>query len=278
MGRSSAMNTGNIYVRTAIIVAVVAALGLAALYYFVWRPRQQAAEEITEPVVAATPAPEDASPGEEAFPSLPADLVLASSDEALREVAVALSSHPKLAAWLANEDLVRRFTATAYNLAAGKSPRSHLDFLRPRTPYTAIEEDGAFRVDPKTARRYDLAAEVFRSLDTDGTVRLYREVRPLIDEAFKEIAPPGASFDDTLKQAIFELLRAPKLPPSLPLEEKVVTYSYQDEELEALSSAQRHLLRMGPDNVARIQAKLRELATAIGIPEEELPETPVYEP
>ena len=144
------------------------------------------------------------------------------------------------------------------------------------TPLVFGEESSA--VDPRNARRYDLAAEVFHSLDTGGTVQLYHEVRPLVDEAFKEIAPPGASFDDTLKQAIFELLRAPKLPSSLPLQEKVVTYRYQDDRLEALSPAQRHLLRMGPENVARVQAKLRELATAIGIPEEELPETPVYQP
>jgi len=270
------MNTGNIFVRTAVVVALVAVLGLAAIYYFVWRPRQQAAEEAGLQVAVSTPVAEAVTADEEELPGLPADLILASSDQAVREVAATLSSHPKLVSWLANEDLVRRFTATAYNLAAGKSPRSHLDFLRPRSPYRAIDENGSFRVDPKAARRYDLATEAFVSLDTAGTIRLYREIKPLVDEAFKEIAPHGASFDDTLKQAVFELLRAPKLPPSLPLEEKVLTYRYADDELEALSSAQRHLLRMGPDNVARVQAKLRELASALGIPEEDLPETPVY--
>lgn len=41
-------------------------------------------------------------------------------------------------------------------------------------------------------------------------------------------------------------------------------YEYPDEEIEGLSPAQRHLLRMGPRNVQRIQEKLREIQRALG--------------
>jgi hypothetical protein len=44
-----------------------------------------------------------------------------------------------------------------------------------------------------------------------------------------------------------------------------------DPELESLSQAQKHLLRMGPENILRIQSKLRELAKALGIASSKLP-------
>ena len=47
------------------------------------------------------------------------------------------------------------------------------------------------------------------------------------------------------------------------VEEHIVTYSWADDELESLSAVQRHLLRMGLDNVSRIQEKVRELRAAL---------------
>jgi hypothetical protein len=47
---------------------------------------------------------------------------------------------------------------------------------------------------------------------------------------------------------------------------KGALYVYTAPELEGLSRAQKHLLRMGPGNVRVIQAKLRELRTALGLP------------
>jgi hypothetical protein len=37
-----------------------------------------------------------------------------------------------------------------------------------------------------------------------------------------------------------------------------------DPDLENLTAAQKHLLRMGPENIRVIQAKLREIAQALG--------------
>ena len=46
-------------------------------------------------------------------------------------------------------------------------------------------------------------------------------------------------------------------------------YEYPDEELEGLSLAQRHLLRMGPRNALRIQEKLREIQSGLGLAEDD---------
>jgi hypothetical protein len=40
---------------------------------------------------------------------------------------------------------------------------------------------------------------------------------------------------------------------------KGATYAYKDPALEALAPIQKQLLRMGPDNVRRVQARLRAI-------------------
>jgi hypothetical protein len=48
-------------------------------------------------------------------------------------------------------------------------------------------------------------------------------------------------------------------------------YHYNDPRLEGLTQAQKQLVRMGAQNVRTIQRKLREIALALGIPQERLP-------
>ena len=243
----------------ALLVVVVAVVA-------VWLWPGGGDEELMEPAAAATPASEPAPTPTlaEQLSARLAGTTLKTSDAVVRELAAGLSSNPKLVSWLVNEDLIRRFTASVDNIAAGTSPRAHLGFLRPKGAFRVTKKSGDLVViDPRSYRRYDLPAEVFASLDTDGTVALYRELKPLIDEAYREIAPPGRRFEDRLDAAFDELLAVPIVEGPVEVDERVVTYALSDERLEVLSDAQRHLLRMGPDNVRRIQEKLQELRAAL---------------
>ena len=56
----------------------------------------------------------------------------------------------------------------------------------------------------------------------------------------------------------------------------VTTYQMVDENLEDLDDAQKDLLRMGPQNIRKVQNKLREMALALGVPENQLPKARVY--
>jgi len=159
---------------------------------------------------------------------------------------------------------VRRFVTSVDNIASGISPQAQLEFLRPAEGFEVDVKGGdVIVVEPSSYHRYDLPAQVFGSLDTAGTAALYRELKPLIDEAYGEIGPRGRTFDDRLDAAFDQLLAVPALEGSVQLNQLVVTYAWADEELELLSAAQRHLLRMGPDNVSLIQGKLGELRAAL---------------
>jgi hypothetical protein len=259
-------------------VAVLLALGLAAIFWQRWRgdegPAQptapQPSPQVLEQAEASAPplaAASEASP-ESAVAPVPSEPLpsLDASDAFLRTAAREISRHPSFARWLAQEDLIRLFAVSVDNIAEGLTPRKHLPFLRPQAKFLVSGSGPDLRVDPSGYRRYDRIADVVSSLDAEGCAALYFRVKPLIQRSYHEMGYPGLDFDDRLGQAIAEVLAIPVAPEAPALVEEVLRYEFADPELEALSDAQKHLLRMGPRNVQRIQHKLRELAQAVGIP------------
>lgn len=213
-----------------------------------------------------------ADPADTTATAAPADSAidlpeLGASDELVRRMAEGLSSRPELAEWLATDRLVRRFVGAVVVVAAGRSPREELEFLDPEAGFEVRRPDEPTVVDTASYRRYDAVAATVASLDTRGTAELYRRLRPLFQEAYRDLGFQEGSFDGALARAIETLLAVPV--PEGPVEVVPVggnAYEYGDPELEALSPARKHLLRMGPENIRRIQAKLRELAGALELP------------
>lgn len=253
---------------------LVLVVAIAAVAWFLLRGRP-AGEEVAPPVgeepVPVEPAPEAAvpEPAPEPLEIPPLD----ASDELVRRLAAGLSAHPALASWLASDELVRRFVVVVDNVAVGLVPRKEIPFLAPEGEFRAATSSaGPPRVDPASYDRYDPAAAVVGSLDPEGTVDLYRRLRPLIDEAARERLGYGAGrFDETLRRAILHLLETP-VPAGPPaLETRALSHHYADPRLEELSDAQKQLLRMGPDNQRRVQAKLRQMARRLGVPEARIP-------
>ncbi len=211
------------------------------------------------PAATAPTAPAAAATAEPALP-LP---TLDASDAFLRDAVGRLSAMPQLAAWLVDADLARRFVAAVVAVAEGKSPSSHLGFLAPAEPFRVRSSGGRTYADDASFRRHDLATSVFVSIDERGAAELHRRIRPLLAAAYLEVGDPRSSFEPTLARAIGNLLAVPV--PDAPVEVRAasVAYLWADPELERLSVAQKHLLRLGPDNARRVQDKLRALARAL---------------
>lgn len=164
------------------------------------------------------------------------------------------------------DDLVRRFVSAVNLIAGGYSPRDQLDFLQPTQPFLVDWTGDRLVITPSTFDRYNVVAEVFASIDNDGAAALYRQLAPLLQEAHEEIAWFGPDFDERLAQAVDHLVDTPIADADLVVERRTLTFAFADDDLENLTGAQRHLLRMGPRNCRRIQAKLRQLRPALGLP------------
>lgn len=253
--------SSNLRILVGVVALVVVALGL---YWFFGRsdasdPQGNLPEVVETAPVVPTPSLQDR------LSERLKGVTLAGSDAAVREVVATLSSQPELVTWMANEDLVRRFVSSVHLIADGNSPNSQLEFLKPEEKFSATQKGDSWVIDAKSYRRYDLVADSFAALDGPGMAVVFAELEPLIDEAHREIAPPGSTFRATLNRAFDQLLAVPILEGDVIVDRKVVTFTFSDERLENLSDVQRQLLRMGSGNVALIQAKIVELKADLGL-------------
>ena len=249
---------------TAVVAAVVVVIIGIALYWFFGR----GAEEPEPPLDVATEAtPQLVTPPEPIEPEPePVDLpVLDESDSFVRDLVAALSSHPDLAVWLVSDGLVRRFVVAVDNVADGRNPWQHVQFMRPDRRFTVAGDEPNVRIDPRSYRRYDSHAQIIASLDTDGTTELYLMLEPLMDDAYAELGYPDTKFRDTLERAIVHLRETPLLDNPPAVVRRATFYEFRDDRLASLTPVQKQFVGTGPDNMRTVQAKLRAVANAIGI-------------
>src|SRR6185503_1710047 len=225
------------------------------------------------PVPPPAPLAEETGPPPESLPPL------AESDAPVSELVRGLSSNPRLASWLATGSVVRRFVAVVDNVADGESPKPHVPFLAPEGEFkTATIRGDRLVIDPRSYDRYDGFADAVASLDTQGTVELYRQLRPLTDQAYGELGRNDRSFDDALRSAIRRVLATPLVEGDVGLTPRVISFGYDDRRLQELGPVEKHLLRLGPRNLRIVQERVRAFALELGIPPSELPDTPVLHP
>jgi hypothetical protein len=245
----------------------VAAVLVAALATLLWlvahrRPAPAPATAHTE----APPAPPRPLGG--AGDSIPLP-PLNETDPLVRELVQKISTNPRIAAWLATNDLIRDFTIGVANVAQGQGATRQLSMLRPPSNFRVIERGNQITIDPKSYARYDSLAAAAESLDPAGTARLYATLKPRIEEAARELG--DSSFDRTFERAIVSILSTPTVNDPILVETRGIGYGFADPKLEALTTTQKHLIRTGPRNAAAIKQSLRKIAVALGIPEERLP-------
>lgn len=252
--------------RKTIILTVSAVLISAALIWFflIRHPRPPAAvltDTATQQVEENLSLPDETSAVEKPAGELqtiePATVPLADSDLPVREQAIRLSSHQKLAAIIAEGDLIRRFVAGTQAIAMGESPAKLFEPLAPKGPYLTLTLDGRLTVDPRSHKRYDALIGLLLSLDPEQSAELYIRFEPQIEAASRELGNPEAGpFIGILQKAVNQLQQTP-LPPDRPeLVEKTLSYAYADPALEQLNAAQKHFLRLGSNHLRQLKGKM----------------------
>jgi len=250
------------------IVALLFLAAAAVAAYIVFKVRSP-----QHPATAVAPspakAPESVPLGGEAAPIVlpPLD----QSDAVVADLVRKLSSHPQVAAWLTTEGLIRNFAVVVLSIAEGKTPARSLRPLQPAGAFRVVQRDGAIYVDSRSYDRYRPLAAAVESIDANGSASLYATLKPRIEEAHRDLGQVDTSFDRTLERAIVSLLRTPIRNGPTRLQLHGIGYAFADQRDEELTAAQKQLLRMGPENARIVQAKLREIALALGIPSERLP-------
>lgn len=248
------------------VVAVVAALLAGGYWYLRPAPPDEAAAAVAP--VTDPPAPPPVALGGNPFPGDVPPLEM--SDAFVRTWVPRLSAHPRVAAWLTTDGLIRNFVTVVANIADGGTPAGRVAVLKPAGAFQVVERGTGLFIDPRSYRRYDELAAGFASLDAAAAAQLYATLKPRIEDASAELGSSG-TFDRTLERAIIVLLQTPVPERPLAVEPAGIGYKFADARLDGLNGAQHHLLRMGPDNARLVQRQLRDLAIALGVPASRLP-------
>ena len=254
--------------RIAVIAVAIVLIGAMVAYYLT---RLRPAEPAPPPSANMTgvPGDEESVAATEALVEEldPIDLpTLDASDTLVRELISTLSAHPTFAAWIATDDLVRTFVVAVDNMSEGDTPAQHLKVLSPRDPFRVSGGAGQVVIDPRSYARYDLIVDAFDSLDVAGTAELYEQLKPLLEDAYRDLGYPDGDFDEAMARAIEYLVRTPVVDGEIALVSHTVAYEFADDTLESLSPVQRQALRMGPRNLRLVKRKLLDLTKALGLP------------
>jgi len=145
------------------------------------------------------------------------------------------------------------------NFSRGDFIASFSPLFPPKEPFKVKRNDGKIYVSIYGYQRYDDYSNYIASLDTEKLVQAYHTFKPLIDESYAEIAREGTQFDAVLNNAIEVALSVPVINGPIILKSPSVMYLFNNPALEALNDAQKLLLRLGPDNLTKVQDKLRSI-------------------
>jgi len=227
-----------------LIPLILAAAAAAALWYY-WH--QVNAPDSPSAVVAPAPVVEEPAQTGPRYP-LPETMSASSqrnnllplppldqSDEYFKLDLVGLFGSG-IAELLADTAVIEKIVATIDNL-----PRDHVaERIRPLGgvvgSYMADGQDGSgqYTVNAANYRRYDFLVNLLANVDQEALV-----------------------------EVIDHLLETPEVPEPLELVRPHVLYEYADPDLEALSSGQKLLLRIGNEHAVRVKQFLEEIRALI---------------
>ena len=189
---------------------------------------------------------------------------LDASDDVLRRLVSGLSAHPLLARLLATTGLARAATLTVVQIASGRTPSLPLAAVRPSTRL-AILGTGSARIDPQSFHRWDAATSALVSIRPDELAQLYVNVKPLIDQAYRDLGYQDGDFDVAIGRALGVLRGTPDLLAEPVLLQRPGYFEFEDTALRELQPVQKQLLLMGPENRRRIGTWLDQLAKSLDL-------------
>lgn len=263
------------------IIVIVLVLLAAAFFGWRWYQQQQQPPETT-PVAAApndgTPPPPAPAPAPQSQePRNPMDGIAVpdagltnatDTDTRVMKALVDLFGSKNVADFLQFDGIVRRFVATVDNLAREQAPASAWPVQQTKQRFITSGQGDKQVIAANNAARYNPMVLFGESVDPAKAAKAYARLYPLFQQAYEELGYPGRYFNDRLVAVIDHLLQAPEpagpvqvrlveVKGDIPSQRPWVRYEYADPQLEAMSSGQKIMVRMGLENERKLKASMR---------------------
>ncbi|MEZ5498333.1 MAG: DUF3014 domain-containing protein [Steroidobacteraceae bacterium] len=247
------------------LIVAVALLAVAGGGYYLWQQRRAVpAPEVlptasapeTQPSPQVGPAPESPAIASDstALPSL------AESDSLAGAELDGLLDDSTISERIEHDALIKRLVISLDSLPRGSIAQRFSPF-RPLPGELTVsgDDDSGFSLSAENYARYEPYVSAFERIDSDLLVATYRRFAPLMQQAYAELIAPQGYFDERLVEIIDHLLAVQVAAAPPQLARPSVMFQYADPALEGRSVGAKLLTRMGRDNAARVQSKLREI-------------------
>ena len=176
---------------------------------------------------------------------------------------------PNLRNLLVSEALVDKFVATVDNLSRADIAEKARPVGRLASNFRTdiVDGDDAMTISAANYDRYDTLVSLIASADLDLVNDTYRRFYPLFQESYVRLGYPNGYFNDRVVAVIDHLLETPEPAGPIYVVQPNVLYEFADPDLEALSSGQKLMLRMGNEHATKVKRVLGNLRGRITQPE-----------
>ncbi len=163
--------------------------------------------------------------------------------------------------YLVNSGVIEKIVATVDSLPRSEVPER----IRPLVGVTGQfriggqDESGEYHMSPGNFSRYTDLVDLSESVSLEEAMALYRRFYPLFQEAYVELGYPNGYFNDRLVEVVDHLLATPMVNGPIELVRPHVLYEFSDPNLEALSSGQKLMLRIGSEQQEKVTRRLQDL-------------------
>ncbi|HXP01847.1 MAG TPA: DUF3014 domain-containing protein [Luteibacter sp.] len=261
----SSQSSGSKWVVGLLVVAIAVVVGV-----FVYREKQ-AREGTSAPPFAVAGSASSSPPAAVHDAALPQHPIggpagastaslppLDQSDDEVLAGLMALTSDGALKTILHPEAIVSRMVSTIDALPKQSVGMNVVPLRTPTGRFQVVSDDGNFVVSKKNAERYATYMYVADRVNPKAAAAWYKRNYPLFQQAYRDLGTNGY-FNDRLVEVIDHLLAAPEPKGNQQLIPAKEGYVYANAALEQLSVGQKFMIRVGPENEAKLKAKLRGL-------------------
>ena len=223
---------------------------------------QPPVEPAPAPIEAEVPAAPIAAPvATEVQPKTPPAPVVTeeTGDRYARESIDAVNGGKALAQFVAGDYVVERAVAIIDALRRGEVPYKLLPVGKPSTTFPISDDGLRVTLDAAGFSRYDGFAQWVGGLDTTALVSLLNDFEMIATQALTRMGVSDFDIRSAVLAATTQILSTPQVTVDAELMRREANWVYIDPELEALSSLQKQVLRMGRENADIIQQKARDI-------------------
>lgn len=227
---------------------------------------QPSVEPAPMPIEAEAPAaPIAALPVTEVQPKIPPAPVVSeeTGDQYARESIDAVNGGKALAQFVAGDYVVERAVAIIDALRRGEVPYKLLPVGKPSTTFPISDNGLRVTLDTAGFSRYDGFAQWVGGLNTPALVSLLNDYEMIATQALTRMGVTDFDIRSAVLAATTQILSTPQVSVDAELMRREANWVYMDPELEALSSLQKQVLRMGPENADIVQQKARDIRGAL---------------